>query len=118
MWKGLFRKKGVSEADPALERLTLELAEIEEIAGKLFRRMEERTEALKALEARLDEKARRVESLVARAASIGAVNGDAVEARRRGVIALAQKGLNVDEIAEIFDMTKGEVELVLNLRRP
>jgi DNA-binding transcriptional regulator GbsR (MarR family) len=117
IWKDLFRKKGGAEAESARERLTLELAEIEEIAGKLFRRIEERVVALKALEARLDEKARTVESLVARAASIGAAQGDAVEARRRGVIALARKGLKADEIAEILDMTRGEVELVLGLDR-
>jgi hypothetical protein len=118
MLKGLFRKKEASGADPARDRLTLELAEIEEISGKLFRKIDERIGALSALEGRLDEKARAVEALVARAASIGASHGDAVDVRRRGVIALAQKGLKADEIAEIFDMTKGEVELILNLRRP
>jgi hypothetical protein len=115
IWKDLFRKKSGSEAESARERLTLELAEIEEISGKLFRRLEERLEALKALEARLDEKARAVEALVAKAASIGAARGDEVEARRRGVIALAGKGLKADEIAGIFDMTRGEVDLILNL---
>ncbi|MBE0569708.1 MAG: hypothetical protein IH576_03620 [Deltaproteobacteria bacterium] len=114
----MFRRKDASGADPARERLTLELAEIEEISGKLFRRIDERVGALSALEARLDEKARAVEALVARAASIGASHGDSVDLRRRGVSALAQKGLKADEIAEVFDMTQGEVELILNLRRP
>ncbi|MBP2673910.1 MAG: hypothetical protein H6Q84_750 [Deltaproteobacteria bacterium] len=118
MLKGLFGKKGAPAADAARERLTLELSEVEEISAKLFRKIDERIGALSALEARLDEKARAVEALVAKAASIGAAQGDAVDQRRRGVIALAQKGLKADEIAEIFDMTKGEVELVLNLRRP
>jgi len=111
----LFRRKRRAEADEARDRLTLELAEIEEIAGKLFRRMEERVEALRAIEARLDEKARAVEALVARAASLADAHADAVEARRREVIALAQKGLKADEIAGVFDMTRGEVELILGL---
>lgn len=118
MMKGIFGKKGPSGADPANQRLTLELSEIEEISGKLFRKIDERIAALSALEARLDEKARAVEAIVTKAASIGAAQGESVELRRRGVIALAQKGLKADEIAEIFDMTQGEVELILNLRRP
>jgi ABC-type hemin transport system substrate-binding protein len=117
MIKNPFKRKGSAESGEALERLTLELAEIEEIAEKLFRRMEERLEALKAVEARLDERVRAIESLIARAGSIGAAHGDTVEARRRGVLALARKGLKVDEIAGIFDMTRGEVELILNLDR-
>lgn len=118
MMKGLFGKKGSSETDPSRQRLTLELSEIEEISGKLFRKIDERIAALSALEARLDEKARAVEAIVEKASSIGSAQGEAVEVRRRGVIALAQKGLKADEIAGIFDMTQGEVELILNLRRP
>ena len=116
--KGLFGRKNPTGTDPARQRLTLELAEIEEISQKLFRKIDERIQALAALEARLDEKAGAVEALVEKASSIGAAQGEAVEVRRRGVIALAQKGLKADEIAEIFDMTKGEVELILNLNRP
>lgn len=116
--KGIFRRKDDAGTEPARRRLTLELAEIEEISSKLFRRIDERVEALAALEARLDEKARTVEALVTKASSIGQAQSDAVEVRRRGVIALASRGLKTDEIAEVFDMTPGEVELVLNLRRP
>jgi len=116
--KGLFGRKDPTGTDPDRRRLTLELAEIEEISRKLFQKIDERIQSLSALEARLDEKAGAVEALVEKASSIGAAQGEAVEVRRRGVIALAQKGLKADEIAEIFDMTKGEVELVLSLRRP
>jgi len=116
--KGLFGRKDPPGTEAARQRLTLELAEIEEISRKLFRKIDERIQALSAMEARLDEKARAVEALVEKASSIGAAQSEAVEVRRRGVIALAQKGLKADEIAEVFDMTKGEVELVLNLRRP
>jgi len=115
---GIFHRKEAPGAGAARRDLTLELAEIEEISGKMFRKIDARVEELKALEARLDEKARRIEELVAKASSIGAAQADAVEARRRGVIALAGKGLKTDEIAEVFDMAPGEVELVLNLRRP
>lgn len=116
--KGLFGRKDTAGTEAARRRLTLELAEIEEISQKLFRKIDERIQALSDLEARLEGKAREVEALVEKASSIGAAQGEAVEVRRRGVIALAQKGLKADEIAEIFDMTRGEVELVLNLRRP
>lgn len=115
MLKDFFKRKGGAETDDARERLTLELVEIEEIAGVLFKRMEARIEELKAIEARLDEKAGALESLLSRAASIGFAHGDAVESRRREVVALSRKGLKADEIAGVFDMTRGEVELILNL---
>jgi hypothetical protein len=118
MLKGLFGRKGGGGSEDARERLTLELVEIEEIAGALFKRMEARLEELKAMEARLDEKTGALESLLARAASIGAAQADAVDARRREVVALSKKGLNADEIAGVFDMTRGEVELILNLVSP
>jgi hypothetical protein len=115
MLNDFFRRKGGAESDDARQRLTLELVEIEEIAGVLFKRMEARLEELKAVEARLDVKAGALESLLSRAASIGFAHSDAVDARRREVVALSRKGLKVDEIAGVFDMTRGEVELILNL---
>ena len=115
MLKNFFKRKGGTESDDARERLTLELVEIEEISGVLFKRMEARLEELKTIEARLDEKASALESLLSRAASIGFAHSDAVDARRREIVALSQKGLKVDEIAGVFDMTRGEVELILNL---
>jgi len=115
MKKGLFGKKGSAGTEEARQRLTLELSEIADLAEKLFRRMEERIEALKGLETRLDEKARALESLVARAGSIGEAQRETIEARRREILALARKGLKIDEIAGVFDMTKGEVELILKL---
>jgi DNA-directed RNA polymerase specialized sigma24 family protein len=118
MLKGLFNKKAPpADDDSARRRLMLELAEIEEISEKLFKRIDERITALSELEARLDKKAAAVEAIVAKASSISSAQGEAVEERRKGVIALAQKGLKADEIAEIFDMTRGEVELILNLQR-
>ncbi|MCL2103215.1 MAG: DUF2802 domain-containing protein [Syntrophorhabdaceae bacterium] len=123
MLKGLFGKKDpVDPATPADNeaakwRLTMELAEIEEISEKMLKKINERIAALSDLEARLDKKAAAVEAIVAKATSIGLAQGEVVEARHRGVIALARKGLKADEIAEVFDMTKGEVELILNLQR-
>ena len=120
MFKSLFSKKtspAPADNESAKWRLTMELAEIEEISKKMLRKIDERIAALSDLEARLDKKAAALEAIVSKATSIGSAQGDAVEVRHRGVIALARKGLKADEIAEIFDMTKGEVELVLNLQR-
>lgn len=120
MLKSLFNKKASaapSENESAKWRLTMELAEIEEISEKMLRKIDERIAALSDLEARLDKKAVALEAIVAKATSIGSSQGEMVDARHRGVIALARKGLKADEIAEIFDMTKGEVELILNLQR-
>ncbi|MBI5575315.1 MAG: hypothetical protein HY896_03010 [Deltaproteobacteria bacterium] len=115
MLKKLLGKKDGFAQEEARARLTLELAEVEEISERIFRKIDERLKALQAAEARLDEKAREVEALVARAGGIAAVHRDMVEARRTEVLALARGGLDVEGIARLFDMTKGEVELILNL---
>jgi len=117
MIKDLFNMKGSEGNESTKKRLELELAEIEEISEKLFRKIDERAAALSALEARLDKKCAALEAMIAKASGLLSAQGEDVETRRRGVIALAQKGMKADEIAEIFDMTKGEVELVLNLQR-
>jgi len=117
MLKDMFNKKAGADNESAKKGLALELAEIEDISEKLFRKIDERVAALLAIEERLDKKAAALEAIVARAAGIASAQGEDVDARRRGVIALAQKGMKADEIAEIFDMTKGEVELILNLQR-
>jgi len=120
MLKDLFNKKAPTapaDNESAKWRLTMELAEIEEISEKMIRKIDERVKALSELEARLDKKAVALEAIVAKATSIGSSQGDMVDVRHRGVIALARRGLKADEIAEIFDMTKGEVELILNLQR-
>jgi len=116
MLKKLFNK-GCADNESAKKSLALELAEIEDISEKLFRKIDERAAGLAALEARLDKKAAALEAIVAKASGVLSAQGEEVEVRRRGVIALAQKGMKADEIAEIFDMTKGEVELILNLQR-
>jgi hypothetical protein len=113
MWKNLFGKK--ESAEDARARLTLELAEVEEISEKIFRKIDERLKALQAAEARLDEKVREVEVLVSRVGSIAAVHRDTVEAQRKEVLALAKGGLDVEGIARLYNMTRGEVELILNL---
>jgi len=117
MLKDMFNIKGLAGNESARKRLELELTEIEEISEKLFRKIDERVAALTAIEARLDKKCAALEAIIAKATGLISAQGEDVETRRRGVIALAQKGMKADEIAEIFDMTKGEVELVLNLQR-
>jgi len=97
------------------ELLTLELAEIEEIAQRLFNRIDERINTLKSVSAEVDEKISAFESLLQKVKEINLPPELSTDTRRKTVIALSKKGLKIDEIASIFDMPRGEVELMLEL---
>ena len=97
------------------ELLTLELVEIEEIAEKLFRKLDKKAKALKAVEARADVKIQELEKLLVRVENLD-VPADSGH-RYREVSILVKKGLKVDAIASILDMPRGEVELILNIDR-
>lgn len=93
--------------------LSLELAEVKEISDLIFKRLEKKIEVLEAIEASVDEKIARLERLIHRAEAIRPVSGGLN--REHEIMALKQRGLKIDEIADIIDMPVGEIELVLNL---
>ena len=100
------------------KNFTLEVMEINDIAEKLFVRLDQKIKALKTVEARADEKIALLDGLITKfkkinisTESLGAVG----EGRQKEVQALAGKGFNSEQIARILDLPSGEVELILNL---
>jgi DNA-directed RNA polymerase specialized sigma24 family protein len=93
--------------------LSMELAEIKEVADIIFKRLEKKIEVLEAIEASVDEKIATLERIVQQAESISTTSEK--RDRRHEVIAMNSRGLKIDEIAAILDMPLGEVNLILNL---
>jgi len=94
--------------------LTIEIAEVKEIADIIFKRLEEKIEVLRAIETSVDEKMGTLERLILRAESI-MPRLEAID-RQHEIVALSRKGLKITEIADILDIPAGEVELTLNLQ--
>jgi hypothetical protein len=97
------------------ELLTLELSEISEIAEGLFRRIDERINNLRELERNIDLKIEVLRELISKAENVENNVNLLRSQNYREIHILSEKGLNIDEIADFFDMPKGEVELILNV---
>lgn len=115
----MFKKpseKSPSKKNPQTkDMLSSEMAELEEIADRLFLRIEKRVHSLLEIEKRLDAKIARLEQLMSS-------NDDApVRTKTPGnsdeIARLYAKGLKIDDIADILDIPRGEVELVLRLKK-
>lgn len=104
-----------NKKEEAKELLTLELAEIVEISDSIFKRIDEKINALKSLEFRIDSKIEMLNDLLLKAEKMDKKAVLSSAGSRKEICKLAKKGLKVDEIADFFDMSKGEVELILNL---
>ncbi|MGC2062657.1 MAG: DUF2802 domain-containing protein [Thermodesulfovibrionales bacterium] len=97
--------------------VALEIAEMHEIAERLISKLESRVKVLESAEKRVDEKIERLERLIEKAELLQTSSGDPAGVRSREIQALVQKGLAVDEIAQVLNMPKGEIELILSLNR-
>jgi hypothetical protein len=97
-----------------LDQLTLELAEVKEIADVLFKRLDSRIEAVKTVEASLDAKIRMLQALVSRAETLETKHPE--RDRLSEISTLGREGLGAEEIADRLELPIGEVELVLNLK--
>jgi hypothetical protein len=116
MIKRLLKKKDRENKIEAKELLTLELAEVVEIADSIFKRIDERINTLKSLESRIDSKIEMLGDMLLRVEKTEKKGGSRFRTGYHHEIhTLAKKGLKVDEIADFFDMPKGEVELILNI---
>jgi len=111
MLKNMLRAKPNLDKEKAL--LVLELAEIREISEFIFKRIEKKLQVLEAVEASVDKKIDALERLVHRAEALRSP-ADVIN-RPQEIIALKQKGLGTNEIAEILGLPQGEVGLVLEL---
>lgn len=113
MLKEIFKSAEKGKASKERELLNAELVEIQEIADLIFRRLEEKIQTVKALEAAIDKKIAALEELNRNVES--ALKASSKIDRRHEVLELKKKGLKIDEIGGILDMPAGEVELILNL---
>ena len=115
MIKKIFNKRTQKEAK---ELLTLELSEVSDIAEQLFKRIDERINALKEIENRIDNKIETFRHLITKSEDIEKRMNYLKFPNHREISILSEKGLSVDEIADFFDIPKGEVELILNIFKP
>jgi len=93
--------------------LTLELAEIREISDIIFKKLEKKIQVIEAIEASVDAKMAALERLIQKAEYFRSPGSGAN--RHHEIIALKEKGLETLEIAEILDIPRGEVNLILDL---
>ena len=100
------------------KNFTLEVLEINDIAEKLFIRLDHKIKALKTVEAQADQKISVLDGLITKFKKMNLSNeslGAVGESRPKEVQTLAGKGFNTEQIARILDLPSGEVELILNL---
>jgi hypothetical protein len=100
------------------KNFTLEVLEINDIAEKLFIRLDNKIKTLKAVETEAGQKIAILDGLITKFKKMNLSNeslGDAGESRPKEVQTLAGKGFNPEQIARILDLPSGEVELILNL---
>jgi hypothetical protein len=88
----------------------------------LIKAMDESRKALKEIAYALDERENRLRSLIAQAENIVQKSQIAIESEIRPdgyerVLAMIREGLEAEEIAGITGLTRGEVELMINLDR-
>ncbi len=110
------RKRDNDDGD-LRELLIREKAEIEAVAQAFIGRIEEKMALLLAAEKRIDHKREALERLIACAGELCSGPEFIEESRRRKVLVLSDKGLKIDDIAEILDISRGEIELILDLGR-
>ncbi len=118
MFKGIrTKKKKKTDTQNAERLLQLELSEIEELSSLLMSRIDERVKRLQAIERRLDEKIKILEGYLSR---IDAYNEKVGlyynENPYEEVMVLARKGLKVEEIASLLDLSINEVELIIDMK--
>jgi len=93
--------------------LTVELTEIRDISEILFKKLEKKIRHIEALDACVDRKIETLERLLQRSEALD-VSGAGAN-RQHEIMGLQAKGLASAEIAEVLDMPRGEVELILEL---
>lgn len=117
MLKKFMKKQDDRQEAQAARKLLLEFTEISVIAEKLFGKLDSRMKTLSALEARLDNKITTLESLLQKAEKVGYTGRHRDDNRYSEIAELVDKGLKVDEIAGVLDIPRGEIELILSLRK-
>ncbi|MEO5357737.1 MAG: helix-turn-helix domain-containing protein [Nitrospirae bacterium YQR-1] len=112
MDKQVFSAKVPAEKITA-DDIRAEMVRFEKLIDSAFKRLNRQVEILEAIEASVELKIANLERLMQMNDCISSQSNDGN--RRYEVIALARRGLKIDEIADILGITKGEVDLILNL---
>jgi hypothetical protein len=102
------------------KKFNLEVLEINDIAEKLFVRLDHKIKVLKTVEDRADQKIAILDGLITKFKTMNFSTeslGDLGDGRQKEVQALAGKGFKPEQIARILDLPSGEVELILNLNQ-
>jgi hypothetical protein len=100
------------------KNFNLEVMEINEIAEKLFVRIDQKIKTLKTIETRADEKIAILDGLITKFKKLNFPSeslNTGGERHQKEVLAMSEKGFNPEQVARILDLPKGEVELILNL---
>jgi DNA-directed RNA polymerase specialized sigma24 family protein len=122
-WKGLL-EKCLENPWKSQKNFTMEVMEINDIAEKIFVRIDQKIRALKTVEAKADEKIAILDGLITRftkmnnmveSSRVAEPIEPASDGRRKEVKSLFEKGFTAEQIARILDLPSGEVELILNL---
>lgn len=118
------RKKPARNLDPAiLDEFQRVLDASQRSVLNLVKAMDDSRRALKETAYALDERENRLRSLMAQSESMaraaGSGTGSAAESEKRyeSVLALARQGMTPDEIAGISGLTRGEIDLIIDLDR-
>jgi predicted transcriptional regulator len=98
-------KKWVQESEAICHDLSRNLEEKKEIADRLVMRLDEKIQVLQALMGRMDQEIHLAD---------GGKKREDLPAR---VFEMAEKGHDISEIARRLQVTKGEVQLTLDLKR-
>ena len=103
-----------------LEDASRLIAELEDLARRIVRRVDDRIGRLQELLEQADQRLGRLEELCRQAAArpSAASGSAAAPIARSEILRLSGQGLQSVEIARALQMDVGEVELVLNLQRP
>ncbi len=115
MFKRAFRTENKSKDKVEKDQLKQELESMLKTTKIVFRKLEKKIEILKNMELSIDKKIAAFERLIN---ITGSFENPSININRQHeIIKLSSKGIKVDEVANILDIPKGEVELVLNLGR-
>lgn len=93
-------------------RSASEFAEITDLINLMSVRIEKNIETLRTIEASVDKKLEMLERFTKQVESLKTPSNDIN--RNREIVAFMQKGMKIDEIADYFGISQGEVEFILN----
>jgi len=109
----LFSSSSKAELERERKLISRESAEIRQISDTIITKLEGKILTLEAMESSIDKKIAAFENLLQQAETI---SSGADMNRPHEIMALYEKGLKAEEIANVLAMPMGEVHLILELQ--